>query len=107
MNNVSFLIDGRPTAAQHGGSYERINPLKGLSVTKAEAARSADVESAVAAAARAFPKWASTGPGRRRELLLKAAETLMAYRGKFVECMIAETGATEAWAGFNVAYGAS
>ena len=62
---------------------------------------------AVAAAAAAFPAWAATGPGRRRELLLHSAEQLLVHKSDFIDCMIAETGATEAWAGFNVAFAAS
>src|SRR6516225_2338372 len=102
MNNVALLIDGRSTAALGGGTFQRIDPMKGSPASKAAAARSADVEAAVEAAAKAFPGWAAIGPGRRRELLLKAAETLSAHQREFIACMIAETGATQAWAGFNV-----
>ena len=102
MNNVALLIDGRSTAALGGGTFQRIDPMKGSPASKAAAARSADVKAAVEAAAKAFLGWAAIGPGRRRELLLKAAETLSAHQREFIACMIAETGATEAWAGFNV-----
>lgn len=106
MNDVALLIDGKSVAAQDGGSFDRIDPVKGLVASKAAAAKSNDVNAAVEAAAKAFPAWASTGPGQRRELLLKAAERLMAYQKEFTECMIAETGSTEPWAGFNVAFAA-
>src|SRR5215470_4740522 len=102
MNNVALLIDGRSTAALGGGTFQRIDPMKGSPASKAAAARSADVMAAVESAAKAFLGWAAIGPGRRRELLLKAAETLSAHQREFIACMIAETGATEAWAGFNV-----
>ena len=75
MNNVALLIDGRSTEALGGGTFQRIDPMKGSPASKAAAARSADVKAAVDAAAKAFLGWAAIGPGRRRELLLKAAET--------------------------------
>jgi acyl-CoA reductase-like NAD-dependent aldehyde dehydrogenase len=106
MNDVALLIDGRSAAAQEGGSFNRIDPVKGSAASKAAAAKTADVNAAVEAAARAFPEWAETGQGRRRELLLKSAEMLIAHQKDFVDWMIAETGATEPWAGFNVAFGA-
>jgi acyl-CoA reductase-like NAD-dependent aldehyde dehydrogenase len=107
MNEVPLLIDGKSTAAEGGRSFTRMDPVKQAPVTLAAAARSADVNLAVRAAADAFPSWSATGPGRRRELLLKSAETLVAHQSDFVAAMIAETGSTEAWAGFNVAFAAS
>jgi acyl-CoA reductase-like NAD-dependent aldehyde dehydrogenase len=106
MNDVGLLIDGTSTAAQDGGTFDRIDPVKGSPASKAAAAKSADANAAVDAAARAFPEWSATGPGRRRELLLESAGMLTAHQKDFIECMIAETGATEAWAEFNVAFAA-
>jgi len=107
MNNVSLLINGKSVSAVDGRCFERVNPVKGLPASKAPAAKSADVDLAVAAAASAFPAWSATGPGRRRELLLRSADKLLAHQSDFIDCMIAETGATEPWAGFNVAFAAS
>ena len=107
MNEVALLVDGRPATAEGGKSFQRINPVNGLAVTNAAAAGVADVNRAVEAAAVAFPSWAGTGPGRRRELLLKSADALLARQPEFVADMIAETGATEGWAAFNVAFAAS
>lgn len=107
MKEVSLLIGGKEVAAQDGGFFERIDPVKGSTASKAAAAKMTDVNAAVEAAAAAFPAWAATGPGRRRELLLRSAETLLAHERDFARAMIAETGATEAWAGFNVAFAAS
>ncbi len=106
MNDVALLIDGQSMPAQGGATFDRIDPVKGSAASKAAAARSADVNAAVESAMKAFPEWAATGPGRRRELLLKSAEKLMAHQKDFVDCMIAETGATEPWAQFNVAFAA-
>jgi len=107
MNEVMLLIGGKSTAAEQGRSFSRIDPVKNVVASNAAAASVADVNAAVDAAASAFPAWAATGPSRRRELLLRAADVLMAHTPEFIQLMIAETGATEGWAGFNVAFAAS
>ena len=107
MNEVTLLIDGQALPAQNGRSFQRIDPVKQSPATQAAAAAGADVTAAVRSAAAAFPAWAATGPGRRRELLLRAADALLAHQAEFVKCMIEETGATEGWAAFNVVVGAS
>lgn len=107
MNEVELLIGGRAVPAQGGRTFERIDPVKRAAVTRAAAAALSDANDAVQAAASAFPDWAATGPARRRDLLLQAAEVLVAHEKDFVASMVAETGATEGWAGFNVAFGAS
>jgi len=107
MNEVTLLVDGKSTPAQNARTFERIDPVKRSAATRSAAASVNDVDMAVQSAARALELWAATGPGRRRELLLRAADLLLEHQSEFVECMIAETGATEGWAGFNVAIGAS
>jgi acyl-CoA reductase-like NAD-dependent aldehyde dehydrogenase len=109
MNETRLLIGGEwlPAAPGSKGFFQRMNPVTGKPVTRAAAAGVSDVEAAVKAAAEALPAWAVTGPGKRRELLLRAADLLVAHQREFVDLMIAETGATEGWAGFNVAFGAS
>lgn len=107
MNDVALLIAGKSTPAKKGRSFTRLNPVKRTPATSAAAAGSADIDAAVQAAADAFHSWSETGPGRRRELLLRSADALLAHQSDFVAAMIAETGSTEAWAGFNVAFAAS
>lgn len=107
MNDIQLLINGKSIAAAEGRIFQRIDPIKNCPTTRAAAAGISDVKAAVSAAAHAFPGWASVRPGERRDLLLRAAEKLIAHKGKFIECMISETGATEAWAAFNVDFGAA
>ena len=107
MNEVKLLIGGKWRAAQADRSFNRIDPVKGTAATTAAAATVADVNAAIEAAASAFADWAATGPSRRRELLLRAAELLIAHMKEFIALTIAETGGTEGWAGFNVMFGAS
>jgi acyl-CoA reductase-like NAD-dependent aldehyde dehydrogenase len=107
MNETLLLIGGESVPAADNRFFHRVNPVSGKAVTKSAASGLHDVVAAVKAAANAFPVWAATGPGKRRELLLRAADVLVAHQREFVDSMIAETGATEGWAGFNVAFGAS
>src|SRR6185436_13799353 len=102
MNDIRMLIGGEKTASASGKTFERRNPLDGTVATRAPAATPQDAETAVQAAAKAFPAWSAMGPGERRALLLKAAHALEARTPKFIEVMAAETGAAAPWAGFNV-----
>jgi acyl-CoA reductase-like NAD-dependent aldehyde dehydrogenase len=65
-------------------------------MTVEQAARSADLAQA------ALPGWAALGPNAKRALLHKAADALVAKGPEITAAMIAETGATKAWAGFNL-----
>ncbi len=102
MSDMSMLINGLKVTAEKNATFERRNPLDGSVATRAPAATPADAVMAVEAAAEAFKTWSETGPGERRALLMKAAEKLEAKTPQFVEAVMAETGATGMWAGFNV-----
>lgn len=82
--------------------FERLNPVTGHVASSALAMTAADMPAIAARAAAAFPAWAATGPGTRRALLMKAADALEARAQAFAEAMIAENGATLAFAMFNV-----
>ena len=102
MFEVNLLIDGKDRAAQSERTFERRNPVSGEAATRAAAASVEDAERTVQAAAQALPAWAALGSGERRGLLNAAAEALEARADDFVQTMMAETGATAPWAGFNV-----
>ncbi|WP_118134696.1 aldehyde dehydrogenase [Oceanicella sp. SM1341] len=104
--NLQLLIGGAAAPAEDARTFERRDPVTGEVATRAAAARKADVDRAVEAAAAAFPAWSQTGPGARRAILLKAADLLEAKTPQFIETGIAETGATGPWLGFNVAFAA-
>ncbi|MWB78248.1 aldehyde dehydrogenase family protein [Pseudooceanicola sp. 216_PA32_1] len=99
--SLPLLIGGQDVPATGGRTYDRIDPVTGDIASTAAAASVADAITAVDAAAAAFPDWSRTGPGQRRALLLKAADALEAMTGEITAGMIAETGATGPWAGFN------
>ncbi|MCH8530374.1 MAG: aldehyde dehydrogenase [Saccharospirillum sp.] len=101
MFDLKLLIGGQSVLGAKKRTFTRANPLSEKKVTTAVAASRKDVKSAVLAAERAFAKWSKTGPNARREVLLKAADLMEARQADFIERMVAETGATPGWAGFN------
>ncbi|MCO6188452.1 aldehyde dehydrogenase [Rhizobium sp. L1K21] len=100
--NISLLVDGEARSAAKGRTYERVDPVTGAVASTAAAAGVDDAIAAVVSSSEAFKIWSKTGPGERRALLLKAADIMDGKAAQFTEAMIAETGATGAWAGFNV-----
>jgi betaine-aldehyde dehydrogenase len=66
-------IDGQRTDAADGRVFEVVNPATEEIVDTAPRAAAADVERAVAAAARAFPEWRRTPGVERAEILHRAA----------------------------------
>ena len=99
---VNLLIGGRDVAASNSATFERHGPVSGDLVSIAAAASLDDAAAAANAAAAAFPDWSRTSPGHRRKLLERAAEVLLARGPDFTAAMMAETGATREWSGFNV-----
>ncbi|WP_313056961.1 aldehyde dehydrogenase [Agrobacterium cavarae] len=87
--------------------FRRVNPISGEVASEAPAQTPDEARAAVDAAARAMPAWAAQGPNARRAALLKAADDVSAKGDAFVAAMMAEIGATEAWARFNVMLAAS
>lgn len=100
--NTQLLIGATEVAASGGKTFDRVNPVSGECATRAAAASVEDATTAADAAAKAFPEWAEFGPGARRALLNKAADVIESKLDEFTSAMIEETGATAAWAAFNV-----
>lgn len=99
---VPLRIAGGGHPAADGRFSERRSPDDSRLVTRAARATAEDVDLAVTAAAAALGGWSSTSPSRRRELLLSAADVLVAQTPAFVTRIAAETGGTPGWAAFNV-----
>jgi acyl-CoA reductase-like NAD-dependent aldehyde dehydrogenase len=107
MNNIPLLIAGNDRPATQNATFLRRNPLTEEVVTEAAAANVDDARAAASAAATAFQIWSQSSVGERRGKLLKAADIMESYQNEFIARMVAETGATPAWAGFNVMVAAS
>lgn len=101
MYEVQLLIAGRDASASQGATFDRIHPVTGEVASRAAAASTSDAAAAAEAAQEAFPVWSALGPGARRAVLMKAADLLEARTGEVIERMMAETGCTAPWAGFN------
>lgn len=106
MTTTELFIDGRHVAASGAATFTRESPLPGAGLSVAAAASESDARKAADAAAAAQPAWAALGPARRRALLLDAARLLETKLDEFADEMTRETGASRAWAGFNVHLGA-
>ncbi|MCP5085433.1 MAG: aldehyde dehydrogenase [Rhodobacteraceae bacterium] len=103
MEPLALLIGGKNIEASNGKTFDRRNPMTREVATIAAAASTEDaIRAADAAAAAAFPAWSETGPAERRANLNAAADALEARRGDLIKAMAEETGATVAWAGFNI-----
>lgn len=99
-SEIYLIIGGESHVAT--STFDRIDPITGEIATRAAAANVDDALAAIEAAKAAFPAWSALGPNARRAALLKAADALDARAGDFVEAMMAEIGATEGWARFNI-----
>ncbi|HZF15086.1 MAG TPA: aldehyde dehydrogenase [Steroidobacteraceae bacterium] len=107
MEEVLLLIGDRDVPAAKSATFDRKNPMSGETATRAAAASVADAIAVVESAAKAFPKWAATGPGERRAKLMKAADLLEQRATQFAALVLAETGQTQGWGHFNVHLAAS
>lgn len=106
MPDVHFaplLIDGERRAASSGATFTARSPHTGALASTSAAASSEDCREAIEAAQRAFPAWEATGFATRRDILLRAAETLQseAWQKKAASVMLAEVAGHQAHALFN------
>lgn len=87
------LIGGEWTESASGRTFESANPARRSDIVgRFQASVAADVEQAIAAADKAFPAWKATPPGKRAELLYKAADLLEADAAKIAEEITREEG---------------
>ena len=73
-----MLIDGKWVGSASGARIAIENPANRQAVAEVPRAAAADVEAAVAAAAKAFPAWKNVVPRERGRMLLKVAEAMEA-----------------------------
>ncbi|MFM1831723.1 MAG: hypothetical protein RLZZ461_39 [Planctomycetota bacterium] len=71
-----LFIDGKWTAGKGRKSFETVNPATEAVLTRCDEAGAADVDAAVAAARKAFPKWARTKPTERAKYLYRIARRI-------------------------------
>jgi vanillin dehydrogenase len=99
-----LFINGEWTGALDAKTYQKKNPFTGGTASHVPAGKRADARRAIEAAAAAFPAWSATGPGVRRNLLLKAADVLERRMPEIAKITALETGQTFGWGMFNCIY---
>ncbi|MDG1694767.1 MAG: CoA-acylating methylmalonate-semialdehyde dehydrogenase [Ilumatobacter sp.] len=92
MNRISHWIDGRVVASTSGQSAPVYDPATGNQTGVVDLASRAEVDAAVAAAAKAFPAWRSTSLSRRAEVLFRMRELVDANRKEIAMLLTAEHG---------------
>ncbi|WP_225729384.1 MULTISPECIES: gamma-aminobutyraldehyde dehydrogenase [unclassified Nocardia] len=89
-------IDGKFVASSAIETLDLVDPVDETVVGRAPISNRADVDAAVAAAARAFESWGRTTPGARQTALLKLADAIDAHSEELVEAQCRNTGQPKA-----------
>ena len=87
-----LFIDGRFVDAVDGATLDVINPFDGSVLAQVAEAKTADVDLAVAAAARAFPAWSRVPAAQRGALLGKLADAIEAHADELAVLEARDTG---------------
>jgi len=92
VTRIANFVDGaeRPTA--DGRDEAILNPANGEEIARAPLSGPADVDAAVAAAARAFPGWSTTPPGERALALLRLADAIEVEVGELARLESLDVG---------------
>jgi acyl-CoA reductase-like NAD-dependent aldehyde dehydrogenase len=89
-----MYIDGKWVDSSSGKTFEDHNPFTGDVYANVPAGNAEDARSAIDAAKAAFPEWAATPPGAKRQIFLKAADVMESRQDEFVQAMMEEVGGT-------------
>jgi aminomuconate-semialdehyde/2-hydroxymuconate-6-semialdehyde dehydrogenase len=92
MLQISNYIDGQLVPSLSGELLENIDPATGKTYSLVPSSDSADVESAVQAAERAFPAWAGLPAADRSAFLLEIAGRIEARLEEFARAECIDTG---------------
>jgi succinate-semialdehyde dehydrogenase / glutarate-semialdehyde dehydrogenase len=87
-----LLIDGQWRPAADGGTRVVDDPATGQPIGTIAEATTADLDAALAAAARTAPEWAATSPWQRSAVLRRAAALLDERRSELAATLSAEQG---------------
>ncbi len=89
---TKLFIDGRFVDAADGATLASLNPHDNTVIAHVAMAGKADVDKAVAAAARAFPAWSRRSAMERGRLLLKLADAIEANADELARLESIDTG---------------
>ncbi len=89
-----MYIDGKWVDSSSGKTFEDHNPFTGDVYANVPAGNAEDARGAIDAAKAAFPEWAATPPGAKRQIFLKAADVMESRQDELVQAMMEEVGGT-------------
>jgi aminomuconate-semialdehyde/2-hydroxymuconate-6-semialdehyde dehydrogenase len=92
MLTITNFIDGKHVDAVSGQAFDKIDPATGQAAARVPDSDGRDVDLAVEAALRAFPRWSRTPAAERSRLLLAVAERIEANLERLAEAECADTG---------------
>jgi malonate-semialdehyde dehydrogenase (acetylating)/methylmalonate-semialdehyde dehydrogenase len=92
MRAIPFFIDGKRVDGSSGRSGDVFNPNTGEKQAQVAFATAADIERAVAAAAKAQPAWAATNPQRRARVMFEFKRLVEANLNELAELLSSEHG---------------
>ena len=93
-NSHKMYIGGKWVDAADGETFEDLNPFTGEVYANVPAGTREDAKRGIDAAREAFPEWAATPPGAKRQIFLKAAEVMESRQDELVKAMMEEVGGT-------------
>jgi succinate-semialdehyde dehydrogenase / glutarate-semialdehyde dehydrogenase len=91
-NALQLHIDGEWIDVEDRDVHQVVNPATGQTISDLPKASTADLDRALDAAAKAFPKWRDTPVGERATVLHKAADLMRERAADIGELMTAEQG---------------
>lgn len=89
---IHNYVDGRPVASESQDFIDLIDPATGATDGRSPVSLPSEVESAYAAATRAFDSWRRVSPKRRQKYLLDLAESVTAHRKELAALQARDTG---------------
>mmetsp|Transcript_28259 Transcript_28259/g.45011 ORF Transcript_28259/g.45011 Transcript_28259/m.45011 type:complete len:574 (-) Transcript_28259:202-1923(-) len=89
---TKLFINNKFVESVSGETFETVNPATGEVICDVDWANKKDVDLAVRAAKKAFPKWSTTSGPYRRDLLLKLADLMEKHKERLAEVEALDNG---------------
>ena len=94
MKEIGHWIDGQEVAGTSGRTADVYNPATGEVQARVALASTAELDAAIASAARAQVKWGATNPQRRARVLARFVDLIGRDMDKLAEALSSEHGKT-------------
>ncbi|GAA0299387.1 gamma-aminobutyraldehyde dehydrogenase [Kineococcus aurantiacus] len=92
METLLNVVDGESVPAADGATTDVVNPATGAVYATAPRSSAQDVQTAYAAAEKAFSSWGRTTPAERQKFLLDLADAIEDRAEEFVAAEVENTG---------------